>query len=86
MMWRTRVRSFIEIGEWERCLMSGEPYSMDDGIFYVRSGKKLKFFEKNILKIQNSRKKSLGNDVENTCAKFNRNRSMGKVFNVGGTI
>ena len=24
MMWRTRVRSFIEIGAWERCLKSGE--------------------------------------------------------------
>ena len=34
-----------------------------------------------------SEKRSLGNDVENTCAKFHRNRSiMGKVFNVGGTI
>ena len=24
MMWRTRLRSFIEIGAWERCLKSGE--------------------------------------------------------------
>ena len=45
MMWRTRVRSFIEIGAWERCLMSGEPYSMDDGkILQVQSGKKTKVF------------------------------------------
>ena len=24
MMWRTRLRSFIEIGAWERCLKSGQ--------------------------------------------------------------
>ena len=24
MMWRTRLRSFIEIGAWERCLGEGE--------------------------------------------------------------
>ena len=24
MMWRTRLRSFIEIGAWERCFKSGE--------------------------------------------------------------
>ena len=23
-MWRTRLRSFIEIGAWERCLKSGQ--------------------------------------------------------------
>jgi len=27
-MWRTRLRSFIEIGTWERCLKSGELKSM----------------------------------------------------------
>ena len=33
-----------------------------------------------------SEKRSLGNEVENTRAKFHRNGSMGKVFNVGETI
>ena len=58
MMWRTRVRSFIEMGAWEKCLMSGKPYSLDDGkIFQVQSGKKLEFFEKKNLKIQKPRKR-----------------------------
>ena len=47
---------------------------------------KNKKFLKYNLRIQNPRKRSLGNGVENTCAKFHRNRSMGEVFNVGGTI
>ena len=47
MMWRTHVESFIEIVAWERCLMSGEPYSLDDGKFFqVQSGKKTKVFRK----------------------------------------
>ena len=36
------------------------------------------------MKIQKPRKSTLGNDVENTFAKFHRNRSMGKVFKIGG--
>ena len=52
----------------------------------IKKKKKTPKFLKYILRIQNPRKRSLGNDVEDTCAKFHRNRSMGKVFNVGGTI
>jgi len=50
-----------------------------------RAAKKLEFFEKKNLKIQKPRKMTLGNDVENTFAKFHRNQSMGKVFKIRTT-
>ena len=48
MMWRTRLRKFIEMGAWERCLKSGELKSLKKKKKCVLNPK-IAFFEQSLI-------------------------------------